>query len=210
MLDYLRSFIERDSKMLTAIEESSVLRDDIQPSIEPELGKFLGLLVRLTRAKKILEIGSGIGYSALWLGEALKTTGGKLLTIDNHTRTHREVLATIKTAGLSHVVESILGDAETIVPSLEGEWDLIFQDGGKYLYPLLYEALFARLKIGGVLVADDTLFKVNPEVRKGLGLYTDAYNKKVFSDTRLYSVLLPVGHGVTVSFKVAGGVDECS
>jgi len=200
--EYLRHFIQRDSALLTEIENESELRDDIQPSVEPELGKFLGLMVRLTKADKILEIGSGIGYSTIWLAEAVKITDGKVITIDNHERTHKELLRNISNAGLGKWIEIKHGNAEDIVPSLSGSWDIIFQDSGKYLYPLLYEQIFSLTRTGGLIIADDTLFKVNPGVRKGLGNYMDEYNKIVFADSRLYSTILPVGHGITVSLKL--------
>ena len=200
--EYLRHFIKRDSALLTRIENESKLRDDIQPSVEPELGKFLGLIVRLTKAEKILEIGSGIGYSTIWLAEAVKITDGKVVTIDNHERTHKELLKNISNAGLGKWIEIKHGNAEDIVPSLSGSWDIIFQDGGKYLYPVIYEQIFNLTRTGGLIIADDTLFKVNPGVRKGLGNYMDEYNKIVFADSRLYSTILPVGHGITVSLKL--------
>ncbi len=202
MLEYLRMFIERDNSLMKELEEQSLKRDDVQPAVEPELGRFLGFLIRLTGAKRVLEIGSGVGYSSLWLGEAVKVTGGKVVTIDNHQRTHKEVLENIKKSGLEGYVESVIGDAEKLVPSLEPGWDLVFQDSGKYLYPLLYEKVVSLVKQGGLIIADDTLFKVNDSVRKGLGGYTDEYNRLAFSDSRLYSAILPVGHGITLSYKL--------
>ena len=203
--EYLRSFINRDSEVLEDMEDSSLGRDDIQPSVEVELGKFLGLIVRLTNAKKVLEIGSGIGYSTLWLGEAVKATSGKLVTIDNHERTHKEVVKNINDAGLGRWVEKKLGSAEDLIYTLGDNWDIVFQDGGKYLYPVLHDKIVTLTRGGGLIIADDTLFKVNTEVRKGLGDYMDEYNKMVFADTRLYSTILPVGHGITVSLKIGSG-----
>ncbi len=199
--EYLRSFINRDSEIIKSLEEICSDRTDIQPSVEVELGKFLGLIIRLTNAKKILEIGSGIGYSTLWLGEAVKATSGKVLTIDNHERTHKEVIKNIDDAGLSNWVEKKLGNAEDLLSTLPGNWDIVFQDGGKYLYPMLHDKIVRLTRSGGLIIADDTLFKINTEVRKGLGNYMDEYNKMVFADTRLYSTILPVGHGITISLK---------
>jgi len=199
--DYLRSFIIRDSSLIAELEGSNFGRDDIQPSVEPELGKFLGLIIRLTNAKKVLEIGSGVGYSTLWLGEGVRATGGRVVTIDNHERTHKEVIQNISNAGLTDWIEIKLGDAEEIVHTLLGNWDLVFQDSGKYLYPKLHEKIVNLTRIGGLIIADDTMFKVNPDVRKGLGDYMDKYNRMVFSDIRLYSTILSVGHGITVSLK---------
>ena len=200
--EYLRHFIKRDSPLLTDIEKESELRNDIQPSVEPELGKFLGLIVRLVNAEKILEIGSGIGYSTIWLAEAARSTGGKVLTIDNHERTHMELVRNIGKAGLENWIEIKHGDAEDLVLTLTDDWDIVFQDAGKYLYPVIYEKIIGLTRVGGLIIADDTLFKVNPNVRKGLGNYMDEYNKIVFADTRLYSTILPVGHGITVSLKL--------
>jgi len=199
--DYLRSFIIRDSIFIKETESLNLGRDDIQPSVEPEIGKFLGLIIRLTNAKKVLEIGSGVGYSTLWLGEGVKATGGKVTTIDNHVRTHKEVLENISRAGLENWVEKKLGNAEDIIDTLTGDWDIVFQDSGKYLYPLLHDKIVNLTRTGGLIIADDTMFKVNPEIRKGLGDHVDKYNKMVFSDTRLYSTILSVGHGITVSLK---------
>ena len=199
--DYLRSFIIRDSSFIEELEFLNSGRDDIQPSVEPELGKFLGLIIRLTNAKKVLEIGSGVGYSTLWLGEGVKATGGKVTTIDNHQRTHKEVIENIKRAGLDNWVEKKLGNAEDVIDTLSGDWDIVFQDSGKYLYPLLHDKIVNLTRTGGLIIADDTMFKVNPEIRKGLGDHVDKYNKMVFSDTRLYSTILSVGHGITVSLK---------
>jgi predicted O-methyltransferase YrrM len=199
--DYLRSFIKRDSSLLKQIESSNIDRDDIQPSVEPELGKFLGLIIRLTNAQKVLEIGSGVGYSTLWLGEGVRVTGGRLTTIDNHERTHKELVENIQNAGLESFIEKKLGNAEELIDTLSGGWDIIFQDGGKYLYPMLYDKIVDKTREGGLIIADDTMFKVNPNVRKGLGDYVDKYNKRVFADNRLYSTILSVGHGITVSLK---------
>ncbi|MCK5198300.1 MAG: class I SAM-dependent methyltransferase [Spirochaetales bacterium] len=199
--EYLRSFINKDSEIIKNLEGTICGRTDIQPSVEPELGKFLGLIIRLTNAKRVLEIGSGIGYSAMWLGEAVKATSGKVVTIDNHERTHKEVIKNINDAGLSRWVEKKLGNAEDLIMGFEDEWDIVFQDGGKYLYPMLHDKIVRLTRIGGLIIADDTLFKINTEVRKGLGNYMDEYNKMVFADTRLYSTILPVGHGITLSLK---------
>lgn len=207
-IDYLREFIIRDSLYIKELEVSNLDRPDVQPSVEPELGKFLGLLIRLINAKKVLEIGSGVGYSTLWLGEGVKATGGKVITIDNHERTHKEAISNISRAGLDNWVEKKLGNAEELIENLSGEWDIVFQDSGKYLYPILHEKIVGLTRNGGIIIADDTMFKVSPDVRKNLGDYMDEYNRMVFSDTRLYSAVLPVGHGITISYKVGPDNDQ--
>lgn len=204
---YLYSFLSHDVMLTEELEHEAESRDDIQPFVEREIAKLISLLIRLTRAKKVLELGTGIAYSTIWLGIAVKEVGGKLVTIDNHERTGLEARENIEKAGLSEVVVQRQGDAETIVPDLgkaePGTYDIIFQDCGKYLYPLLYEDLYTLLRPGGLLITDDTLFRVNSDVRKGLGKYVDTYNKQLFADTRYYSTMLPVGHGFAVSLKIS-------
>ncbi len=205
-IDYLRSFIISDNTILDRIEKESAGRDDIQPYIEPETGKFLSFIVKLINASNVLELGTGIGNSAIWIGEALKGRNGKLLTIDNHPRTKSEAEKNISDSGLDNIVTMIFGNAEDIIENMCKEskllFDIIFQDCGKYLYPLLYEKIITLVRPGGVIIADDTLFYVNSGVRKNLGKYMDQYNKIVFSDKRLYSTIIPVGHGLTLSLKL--------
>ncbi|MDX9802152.1 MAG: O-methyltransferase [Spirochaetia bacterium] len=204
-LQYLRSFISGSSEVIDRIEKESGGRDDIQPFVEPETGKFLSFLVKTVNAVKVLELGTGIGNSAIWMGEALKENNGTLLTVDNHPRTKHEAIENIASAGLSDVVTMIEGNAEDVIEKMccDGSYsfDMVFQDCGKYLYPLLHEKIVSLTRSGGIIIADDTLFHVNNDVRKNLGKYTDEYNKMVFADRRLYSVILPVGHGMTLSLK---------
>ncbi|MBI9101172.1 MAG: O-methyltransferase [Spirochaetales bacterium] len=204
--EYIRSFITPDTEFLRELELSSRERGDIQPPVEREIGRFLSLLVRLTRAELVLELGSGAGYSGLWLAGSLEKTGGKLITIDGKERLHLEAVENYSRAGHGERVEALLGDIpdvlETrVVPRYKGAFDIVFQDSGKSLYPALLQTTWDLLKPGGLLVADDTLFKVNNEVRSNLGRYTDEYNRMVFERDDIYSVILPVGHGLTISIK---------
>lgn len=179
-------------------------RIDIQPFIEPEIAKLIGLLIRLTAPQRVLEIGTGIAYSTIWIGQALRETGGTLTTIDNHPRTIVEARKNIEEAGLSDIVEVRYGDAQQQISSLKREglhFGVVFQDCGKSVYNIVYEDVYDLLEPGGLLISDDTLMQFDPAVRKGLGAYIEAYNERLFSDPRFYSVLLPVGQGIALSWK---------
>ena len=205
-LDYLRSFITSDNSIIDKIEKESMGRDDLQPHVEPETGKFLSFIIKLLNATNVLELGTGIGNSSIWIGEALKEKNGKLITIDNHPRTKFEAEKNILDSGLDNIITMIFGNAEDIIDNMCKEknlqFDIIFQDCGKYLYPLLYEKIITLVRPGGIIIADDTLFYINSGVRKNLGRYMDQYNKIVFADKRLYSTIIPVGHGLTLSLKL--------
>lgn len=200
-LEYLRSFIADSGELSWKLYDENLKRGDVQPSVEPEIGRFLSFLVHLTGAKRVLELGTSNGCSALWFMDALKENGGSLVTIDSKDRLYEEAVRNISEAGFSESVTAVFGDAEEEVAKLEPCFDIIFQDCGKYLYPKMHEQLAHLLKKGGLIVADDSMFSVEPGVRPNLGRYTDEYNRMVFADERFFSCILPVGHGLTLSFK---------
>ncbi|MDC7125550.1 MAG: O-methyltransferase [Spirochaetales bacterium] len=201
-LSYLRKFISRPIDIMNSLESANSKRNDIQPMVEPEIGRFLELIVTLTGAKRVLELGTSNGYSAMWIIAALKRTGGHLVTIDSKERLHKEAVKNFESAGVIDYVTPVLGDAEEEIEKLSPGFDVIFQDCGKYLYPLLFEKVVSLSNPGGVIIADDTLFKVNDDVRPNLGLYTDSYNNTVFNNNELLTAILPVGCGLTVSIKL--------
>lgn len=197
----MRSFIKSNIETADQIADSNDRRNDVQPSVEPETGRFLEFMIRLTDAKRVLELGTSNGYSGLWMLKALESTGGNLVTIDSKERLHLEAVDNFREAGFGNV-DAIYGDAAEQVANLEPGFDLIFQDCGKYLYPELFEATVSLLRRGGVIIADDTLFSVNNSVRSNLGRYTDQYNHLAFNSSKLLTSILPVGHGITMSFKL--------
>jgi len=203
--NYIRSFLKPDHPLLPELEKANCIRNDIQPPVEFETAKLLSLLIQFSNAQKVLELGTSNGYSTIWLGTALKKTGGKIISIESKDRLYDEAVINIEKAGFKNSCELIFGDAEVEAQKLlEGnnQFDLIFQDCGKYLYPKMLEMTVKLLRPGGMIVADDTLFKVNDNVRENLGKHTDEYNRAVFDHTQLYSTILPIGHGLTVSVKI--------
>jgi predicted O-methyltransferase YrrM len=198
---YIANFMTLDNSTLASVTEQERTRANVRPSIGPEVGQFLGLLVRLVQAKRVLEFGTSLGYSAIWLGEALRNTGGRLISIEREEELYRQAQKNLAEAGLSEVVDLVLGDARTVVESLQGPFDLIFQDSDKRLYPVLLEKCIELTRDHGLIVVDDALFKPlgRPD---SVSAPIHSYNQKAFSDERLYSTILPVGDGLTISVKL--------
>jgi predicted O-methyltransferase YrrM len=202
---YIRSFLKTEHPILSEIEKANSTRNDIQPPVEFETAKLLSFLIRFSKAKNVLELGTSNGYSTIWLAGALKDTGGKIISIESKDRLYEEAIINIEKAGFKDSCKLIFGDAEVEAGKLieqKEQFDLIFQDCGKYLYPKMLETTVKLLRKGGVIVADDTLFKVNDNVRENLGKHTDEYNRAVFSHPELYSTIIQIGHGLTVSLKI--------
>ena len=180
------------------------------PLVEPDTARLLRSLVIATGAKKILEIGTAIGYSALWMAQALPP-GGQLISLEIDQSRAATARANIERAGLATTVSVIVGDASRFLHKVAGPFDLIFQDGDKTLYEALLDRLVDHLRPGGVLVTDNVLW--DGEVVEGFITTTRrhdeastaairSYNRRLAADARLLTTFLPAGDGVAVSVKL--------
>lgn len=198
--DYLKRFNPPSNSVLTRLLKEHAERADVIPCIGEEAAGFVYWLVRLINAKKVVEFGSCIGYSAIVIGEAVKAIGGHLTSIEIAENHYREAVKNIREAGLSDYVTIINGDAKEEFEKMPGPFDFIMQDSLKILYPAMIENCIEKLRTGGVMVADDTLFLPSGKPEK-LAIPMDTYNKLVFADPRLTSTIVPIGDGLTISFK---------
>lgn len=172
--------------------------------ISPEQGRFLAMLVRLSGAKRILEIGTFTGYSALVMARAMGPDG-LLLACDiseEWTSIGRRYWAA---AGISDRIDLRLAPATDTLSSLDPDrrFDLVFIDADKESYPAYLEAVVPRLVTGGVLLADNVLWHgriVNhdPDVDTAA---LQAFNDMASSDARLETLLLPTFDGLTIALR---------
>jgi len=195
--EYLRGFGQTSDSLLLEMEERA--RGEI-PIIPLATARLLAFLVATIRAERILEIGTGIGYSTIWLARAAQHHGGQVITVEISERLAEEARENIERAGLIEAVTILIGDAERIVPRLTDPFDLIFQDAEKSLYPRLLNDCLRLLRKGGLLVADNALFPVL-EAGEEWAEPVHRYNEMIFARRDLESVILPLGPGVAVSLK---------
>ncbi|HEY9173772.1 MAG TPA: class I SAM-dependent methyltransferase [Verrucomicrobiae bacterium] len=128
------------------------------PTAAKEEAQFLGMLVRLSRAKRVLEIGTAYGYTTIWLGLALAETGGKLTTIEIAPERAEVAKQHVAAAGLSKYVNFRLGDAHAILPALGGSFDIAYLDADKGGNEDYFNKLFPKkLPPGGLLVAHNAV-----------------------------------------------------
>jgi len=198
--EYLRGLGRASDGLLLEMKERARAKEDPLPIIPLATARLLSFLVAAIRAERILEIGTAIGYSTIWLARAAQRHGGHVTTIEISERLAEEAQENIERAGLMEAVTILIGDAERIVPRLTDPFDLIFQDGAKRLYPRLLSDCLRLLRKGGLLVADDALFPVM-EVGEAWAEAVHRYNEMIFARHDLESVILPVGDGVAVSLK---------
>ena len=113
--EYLDKYIEFTNQYNKEIYYANQGRDDIQAPVEPETGRFLAFLIKMTGAKKVLELGCGVANSAIWMAQALKEQGGVLYTVDNHPRTWKEAVENVEKSGLKDYITMIHSDADEAV-----------------------------------------------------------------------------------------------
>jgi len=168
-------------------------RDKMLLSVGREAGMLLNQLVREAGAKRILELGTSYGYSAVWLAEAARATGGKVITLDLAGYKQVEAAKALAAAGLADQVEFQSGDALQIIPHLAGPFDFVLIDIWKDLYGPCLELIYPKLAPGALVVADNML---QPADARADAL---VYRRLVRAMPGMTSVLLPVGQGLEVS-----------
>lgn len=173
------------------------------PIIGPLVGRFLYQLVKVSGAKRVFEMGSGYGYSALWFALALPP-GGKVFCTDGKEENREKAKYFFKKAGELQKLQFEVGDGVEILKKSKGQSDIILNDIDKQDYPRALEAAIPKLKKGGVLVSDNMfrggeVFKY-PEHPNSRGVIT--YTKRIYYDKRLFSSIMPIRDGISISIKL--------
>jgi predicted O-methyltransferase YrrM len=188
-----RSDAETERNRDMSPEEFARHRDEFLLSVGRASGQFLNLLATQSHAKTILEVGSSYGYSTVWLAEAARINGGKLITLEAIAEKQAYARAQIEKAGLSAFVDFRLGDARDSLSKLDVPIDFVLLDLWKDLYIPCFDLFYPRLSPGALVVADNMLY---PE-----SALTNAmnYRKHVRIKRDMQSVLVPVGSGLELS-----------
>jgi len=203
---YLYGLLRPRDKVLTFLEKDAEKND--VPIVGPLVGNFLSLVAMSCQAKNILEVGTATGYSGIWLAKVAKQNGGKLTTIEADPSRVKIASKSFRDAGLSGSIDIVTGDAREELPkitkSTSGKFDVVFLDvGDKGLYVDLLDDCVKAIRVGGFLLADNTLWK-----GKVAGSADDIdtttirdFNKRVYADARLFPSIVPLRDGVTVALK---------
>ncbi len=165
-------------------------------------GRFLNLLVKIRQPKKILEIGTFTGYSAIAMAMGLGE-GGSLDTIDIDEEKKSIIEDFIARAGLTDKINLHIGDARSILNNLAGPYDFVFIDADKKNYSRYYDIVIDKVSKGGVILADNMLWSgkvVEEKVDESTQALKD-YNDKVVRDPRVESILLPIRDGIMMSVR---------
>jgi predicted O-methyltransferase YrrM len=163
-------------------------------AVSEEDGRFLRVLAVASGARHALEIGGASGYSAIWIGLALRETGGRLTTIEFDPKRAEIAAANLRRAGLADIVTVVPGDAFREIPRIAGDFDFVFLDAWKRDYKRFLDLVFPRLQPRGLFLAHNVVNK-ETEMRDFLAAIRD-------NPAWMTTIVKPSGEGMSVSVKV--------
>ena len=161
-------------------------------NVDRETGRWLGLVVRATNARNVLEIGSSNGVSTIWLAAAVRANGGQVTGTEILPDRAAEANRNLAEAGLASVAHIVAGDALQTVASLPGPFDLVFIDAEKDDYVNHFALIGERVRPGGLILADNV-------VSHDLSAYQAMLRGRYDVET----VTIPIGRGIEFTLKTA-------
>ena len=174
------------------------------PIIGPAVARLLTLLVQISAATRIFEMGSAIGYSTIWLARAAGTKA-EIFYTDGNPENARRAQEYFRKAGVAKRINVQVGNALELVKKTPGKFDLIFNDVDKHQYPDALRAGLPKLKRGGLFVTDNTLWSGKaakpPEPEDKYTRGVQEFNRLVYASKELFPVMIPLRDGVTVCRK---------
>jgi len=198
--EYLRGLAPDPDPILREMEALAESRSF--PIVGPLVGRLLALLAHSIQARRILELGSGYGYSAYWFARALPPDGEIVCTeySQDNARLARQFFAR---GGVRQRITYEVGEALDLVERHPGPFDIVFMDIDKAAYPEAFPKLLPRLRSGGLLITDNMLWSgavIHPAADAAtLGI--QAYTRSLYGSQELFTVILPLRDGVSVSLK---------
>ena len=203
--EYILSHSDDEGALLKALE-----RDAHVNLLRPRMlsghlqGRILKMFCRMMQPRRVLEIGTYTGYATLCLAEGLPEDG-LVHTLEINDEMEDFIFKYLNQSPLQEKIRVHFGDAMEIIPQLDEQFDLVFIDADKRLYSASYDLVFPKVRAGGLILADNTLWdgKVVETIpasdKQSLGIL--AFNEKIKQDERVEKVILPLRDGLTMIWK---------
>lgn len=169
----------------------------------PIQGRFLSILSKLHGPKRVLEIGTFTGYATICIAEGL-AKDGQIDTIEVNPELGHISNKYFELAGVSDIINAHIGDARSIIPELEGTFDMVFIDAKKQDYSFYFDLIVDRVAQGGLILADNVLWdgKVLTNAKDATTKSLKSFNQKMKDDPRVDTLLLPLRDGLTIMRKL--------
>jgi caffeoyl-CoA O-methyltransferase len=197
---YLSSLLPERDAVLADMERYAKEHDIA--IIGPDCGRLLALVAKISGAKRIFEMGSAIGYSAIWFARAAGP-GSEIYCTDGDPGNAELARKNFERAGVSKSIRFMTGDAVDLIDSTEGSFDIVLIDVYKHQYPAALKKSLPRLKSGGLVITDNVLWSGRvtepPKDDNTRGILE--FNRSVFGSPELFSVIVPLRDGVAICRK---------
>jgi len=201
--EYVQRLVGEGDELLAWVDKRS---DELNEfgvfQIDPSRGRLLELLARLRSPKRVLEVGSGAGYSALWFLRGMPPDG-ILDAIEQHPKVVQALQLTMKKAKLERRIKIHQGRAIDVLPGMRGPYDIVFIDADKDGYPTYLDHALRLTRSGSIILADNMFWSgatIRGETRGGARGIAE-YTKRIFTDPRLSSLIAPLGDGLALSYR---------
>lgn len=203
--DYCALWSKEESPLLKEINRQTHLQTLLPNMLSGHLqGMFLSMISKMLTPKRILEIGTFTGYSAICLAEGL-SEDGILHTIEVNEEMEPLISVVFEKSENKHKIKLHIGDAKTIITNLKESFDLVFIDAAKLEYAQYYDLVFPFVKLGGWIVADNVLWsgKVVQETHDKDTTAIHGFNEMVKKDSQVENFILPLRDGLNIIQKIS-------
>ncbi|WMJ82129.1 O-methyltransferase [Clostridium sp. MB40-C1] len=205
MVEYIRNLIPKEDGILKELEDYA--EEHRVPIVQKEVANFLKLMVTMNKPKRILELGTAIGYSSILMSLSSNEIG-KITTIERDIEMIKLAKENIKKYGFEDSIEILEGDCLEVLEGLDGKYDMIFMDAGKGHYNHFLPHCLRLLNEDGVIVADNVLFRgmvASDELVKRRKITIvkrmRTYLELVSNDKELITSVIPMGDGIAVTTR---------
>lgn len=208
IIEFIRQLLPKRDEALEKL--AAQCKAEWIPLVQPEVGQFLQVLLQIKQAGRILELGTGVGYSTILLAQAM-TWPGQITTIEIDPQCYERACTNFRQHKVAEKITPLLGDANELLPTLEGDFDFIFVDAAKGQYPEFFNKLWPKLAPQGVLIMDNIFMNgwvadmYWPERRKKTMVVRLRQMLETLKEhPGLVTSVLPLGDGLTVSVRKQG------
>jgi len=200
---YINSLIKDDDEKLEVLRNECLERQ--LPIIHKEVGQFIKLMIKQLNAKSIIEVGTNVGYSSIFMSNVMNNEG-KVVTLERSENFYKEAIENIKKFGLEKNIEVIYGDAVENLDSITGSFDMAFIDAAKSYYTKFFDKCCKMMKSGGIILSDNVLYQgmiatddLVVRRKKTLVRNMREYLEYISHDDRYVTSVLPLGDGLAIT-----------
>ncbi|MGD9568522.1 MAG: O-methyltransferase [Sedimentibacter sp.] len=200
---YINSLINDENEKLENFRMECEKRE--LPIIHKEVGQYIKLVINQLNAKSIIEVGTNVGYSSIFMSHAMNNQG-KVVTMERSEKFYQEALNNIKCFNLGNNIEVHFGDATEILDEIKGNFDIAFIDAAKSYYKTFFDKCASKMKAGGIILSDNVLYqgmiatdKLVVRRKKTLVRNLRNYLEYISNDERYITSVLPLGDGLAVT-----------